>query len=194
MKSSASEPGLDSITRPTTSTRFFRVFSKYRLSPQKASFYHVSLEKLALLSLVKEVTRSPDRKMIKLFHLIFDIIVFATTTLARKLVVEWRWLSRFPAKIALVDVRAPLTIESSLSYLSKNLKLSLITRNENICFPWRLDNGFQGCWWHTRSCRSHLSALDISWFFERRWNVRFGHQQVSPNTLQEPSGVQLANH
>ena len=36
-------------------------------TPRKASFYHsVSLEKLALLPLVKEVTHSPDRKMIKL--------------------------------------------------------------------------------------------------------------------------------
>ena len=33
---------------------------------RKASFHHFSLAKLALLSLVKEVTRSPDRKMIKL--------------------------------------------------------------------------------------------------------------------------------
>ena len=40
---------------------------------QKASFYHYSLEKLALLSLVKEaVSRSPDSKMIKL--LTFDIL------------------------------------------------------------------------------------------------------------------------
>ena len=33
---------------------------------QKASFYYFSLHKLALLSLVKEVTRSPNRKMIRL--------------------------------------------------------------------------------------------------------------------------------
>ena len=32
----------------------------------KASFYYFSLHKLALLSLVKEVTRSPNRKMIRL--------------------------------------------------------------------------------------------------------------------------------
>ena len=37
---------------------------------RKASFYLFSLEKLALLPLVKEVTPSPDRKMIKL--LTFD--------------------------------------------------------------------------------------------------------------------------
>ena len=41
-------------------------------TPQKASFYHFSLEKLALLPLVKEVTPSPDRRMIKL--LTFDLI------------------------------------------------------------------------------------------------------------------------
>ena len=49
---------LDSRTRTTTSTRFalkfFRVFSKYR-PPRKASFYHFLPEKLALLSLVKEI-------------------------------------------------------------------------------------------------------------------------------------------
>ena len=39
-------------------------------TPRKASFYHFSLEKLALLPLVKEVTPSPDRKIIKL--LTFD--------------------------------------------------------------------------------------------------------------------------
>ena len=33
---------------------------------QKASFHYFSLDKLALLSLVKEVTRSSNRKMIKL--------------------------------------------------------------------------------------------------------------------------------
>ena len=37
---------------------------------------HFSLEKLALLSLVKEVTPSPDRKMIKL--LTFDILFSPT--------------------------------------------------------------------------------------------------------------------
>ena len=44
----------------------FKVFScilKIQTS-QKASFYHISLQKLALLSLV-EVTHFPDRKMIK---------------------------------------------------------------------------------------------------------------------------------
>ena len=35
-------------------------------TPRKASFYHFSLEKLALLPLVKEVTAFSDRKMIKL--------------------------------------------------------------------------------------------------------------------------------
>ena len=63
------ERPLDSRTRTTTSTRFdvkfFRVFSKYRLHG-RALFYYISLKKLALLPLVKRVTRFPHRKMIKL--------------------------------------------------------------------------------------------------------------------------------
>ena len=43
---------------------FSRMLKIY--TPRKASFYHFSLEKVALLSLVKEVMSSPDRKMIKL--------------------------------------------------------------------------------------------------------------------------------
>ena len=42
----------------------------------EASFYHFSLKKLALLSLMKQVTPSPDRKMIKLLTLIFLINCF----------------------------------------------------------------------------------------------------------------------
>ena len=67
------ERPLDSRTRTTTSTRFdFKFFSRLlkMQTPRKASFCHFSLEKLALLPLVKEVTPSPDRKMIKL--LTFD--------------------------------------------------------------------------------------------------------------------------
>ena len=41
---------------------------------RKASFYHISLEKLAQLSLVKEVKCFSDCKMIKL--LTFDILFF----------------------------------------------------------------------------------------------------------------------
>ena len=47
---------------------FSRMLKIY--TPRKASFYHFSLEKLALLPLVKEVAPSPDGKMIKL--LTFD--------------------------------------------------------------------------------------------------------------------------
>ena len=47
---------------------FSRILKIY--TPRKASFYHFSLEKLARLPLVKEVTPSTDRKMIKL--LTFD--------------------------------------------------------------------------------------------------------------------------
>ena len=49
----------------------FFAYSQYIDFPE-ASFYHFSLEKLALLSLVKEVKRSPDRKMIEL--LTFDVL------------------------------------------------------------------------------------------------------------------------
>ena len=51
--------------------KFFRVSSKYRL-PGKLHFTFFSLKKLALLSFVKEVTCSPDRKIIKLLP--FDIL------------------------------------------------------------------------------------------------------------------------
>ena len=53
---------------------WLKVFSRILKikTPRKASFYHFSLEKLALLPLVKEVTRSPDGKMTKL--LTFDIL------------------------------------------------------------------------------------------------------------------------
>ena len=47
------------------STRFdLKVFSRILkiYTPRKASFYHFSQEKLALLPLVKEVTPSLDRK------------------------------------------------------------------------------------------------------------------------------------
>ena len=57
--------------------KFFRVFSKYRLPGKLPAFYHFSPEKLApfwLFSLLKEVTRSPDRKVVKL--LTFDIPLF----------------------------------------------------------------------------------------------------------------------
>ena len=44
-----------------------KVFSRILKTetPRKASFYYFSLEKLAPLSLVKEVTPSPDRKMME---------------------------------------------------------------------------------------------------------------------------------
>ena len=64
---------LDSRTRTsTTSSRFDLKFFPYsqNIDSRKASFYHFPPEKLALLPLVKEVTPSPDRKMIKL--LTFD--------------------------------------------------------------------------------------------------------------------------
>ena len=53
---------------------------------------------------MKEVEPSPDRKIIKLLASV--TLVSATTTLSLKLVVEWRRLSRFPAKMTLAYVRA----------------------------------------------------------------------------------------
>ena len=86
---------LDSRTRTTTSTRFnlnfFRVFSKNR-HPGNLHCPFFLLEKIALLSILKEVKPSRDRKMIKL-------------------VVEWRRLPSFPAKMTLFHTRALLSIE-----------------------------------------------------------------------------------
>ena len=48
--------------------KFFCVFSKHKL-PRKLYFVFFSLEKLALLPLVKEVIPSPDRKRVKLLRL-----------------------------------------------------------------------------------------------------------------------------
>ena len=66
---------LDSRTRTTTSRRFdlkcFRVSLKCRL-PGKLHFTIFHFKKIALLYLVKERTRSPDCKMIKLLK--FDIL------------------------------------------------------------------------------------------------------------------------
>ena len=56
-------------TRTRLDLKLFRVFSKNRL-PGKLHFTIFSPERLALLPLVKEVTSSPERKMIKL--LAFD--------------------------------------------------------------------------------------------------------------------------
>ena len=63
--------------------------------------------KAALLSLLKDVKPSTDRKKIKL--LTFDN--YDTTTFSLKLVTEWRRLSHFPAKMTLVRTRALLGIE-----------------------------------------------------------------------------------
>ena len=82
----------DSRTRTTASTRIdLKVFSRILINVDfpRTSFYHCPLERFALLSkfIVKEVTCSFDRKMIKL--LTFDMnLVFATTTLVLKLGVE----------------------------------------------------------------------------------------------------------
>ena len=77
------------MTRTTTSTRFdltfSRVFSKNR-QPGKLHCTFDSPEQLALLSLLKEVKPSPNRKMIKLWT--FKLVSAATTTFSLKLVVE----------------------------------------------------------------------------------------------------------
>ena len=66
----------------------------------------------ALLSLVKEVTLSQSKndKTSKIWYLVFD-----TTTFAQKLVVEWRRLTRFPAKMTLAHPCTLLSIEK-ISY------------------------------------------------------------------------------
>ena len=70
-----------------------------------------------------KVTPSPDGKMIKGYALSgwqndktsnIWLIVSATSTFSLKLVVEWRRLPRFPAKMALVYARALLSIEKNL--------------------------------------------------------------------------------
>ena len=96
----------------------FKVFScilKIQTS-QKASFYHISLQKLALLSLVKEVTHFPNRKMIKrpTFEVLFS----------PELVVEcWR-LTPFPAKMTLASARANLVLLDVLVLESTGLHFS----------------------------------------------------------------------
>ena len=59
---------------------YFRVFSK-SIDFLQSLFHHISLGKLALLSLIKEVMRFPDRKMIKL--LAFDILFSRAKTRSR---------------------------------------------------------------------------------------------------------------
>ena len=74
------------------------------------NYFHCTFftRKVSTVILLKEVIPSPNRKMIKL--LTFWELAPVTKTLL-KLAVEWRWLSRFPAKMTLVHARAPLSIE-----------------------------------------------------------------------------------
>ena len=75
--------------------------------------------------MLKEVKPSPDSKILKL--LTSDNLFLPTTTFLLKLVVEWRRLSLFPAKITLVHAWAIPCIEKisySNSSWSQNLKLS----------------------------------------------------------------------
>ena len=69
--------------------------------------------KLALLSLVKEVTRSPDRKMIKLLK--FDISFRHHDIRAETRSRMTKATTRFPAKVTLAHVRTLLSIEK-ISY------------------------------------------------------------------------------
>ena len=104
---------LDSRTRTTTTTRFdwifYRVFSKTR-HPRKLHWTCASPETLALLSLLKEIKPSSDRKMIK--RVTFDNSS-ATTTFTLKLIVEWR--RSFPAKMIRAHARAMLSV-AKISY------------------------------------------------------------------------------
>ena len=85
-----------------------------------------SLKKLVRFFILKEVKPSPDGKMIKL--LTFDNLFLPLRHL--KLVVEWRCLSRFATKMALVHGSwAILSIEKiaySKSSSSQNPKFSII--------------------------------------------------------------------
>ena len=92
---------------------WFKVFFEYRQKIVTLEFFILlfSPEKLALLSWLKEVTRSPDRKMLKL--LTFDNLFPPLRYSRHKIVVEWRGLPRFPVKITLPHGPALLTIEKS---------------------------------------------------------------------------------
>ena len=111
---------------------FSRILKIYTL--RRASFYHFFTRKLSTVNLVEEATPSLDRKMMKLltFDNLFPNLVpralfpafgggaskagksaLGTRLLVSviKLVVEWRRLSRFPAKMTLVHTRASLSTD-----------------------------------------------------------------------------------
>ena len=90
--------GHSNVTRKTTSTRFdlkfFHDFSKYGLPESFTSPFFT--RKVYSIVIFSEggyaLSRSQNDKTSNIWYL-----VFATTTFARKLVVEWRRLPRFPA-------------------------------------------------------------------------------------------------
>ena len=98
--------------------KVFRVFSKNRY-PGKLHwslfFFFFSPEKLKRWFLLKESKPSPDRKMIQLLNIWFTCFRHYDIISSLKLVVEWRRLSRFPAKMTLVHARAQLSLEK-ISY------------------------------------------------------------------------------
>ena len=109
------ETPLDSGTRTTTSTRFdfkcFRVLSKCRL-PGKLHFTNFT-RKVSIVIFSEggyALSRSQNDKTFKIWYL-----VFVNMTFARKLVVEWPRLPRFPAKMKLAHARTVLSIEK-ISY------------------------------------------------------------------------------
>ena len=110
-----SERLLDSKRRTTTSTRFdlkfFRVLSKNRYPGMlQCTFFTRNICTVILIGGAQNLSRSLNDKTSNIWQ-----IVSATTTFSLKLVVEWRWLPRFPTKMTLVHERAILSIEK-ISY------------------------------------------------------------------------------
>ena len=107
---------LNSRTKTTTRVKFdlkfFRVFSENRY-PGKLHRTLESPENLTLLSSLKQVKPSPDHNLIKL-------VTFYNSFPPLRLLIlelEWRRLSRFPAKMTLAHGRAILKIKKiSFSY------------------------------------------------------------------------------
>ena len=98
---------------------FSRILKQQTLRKLHCTFE--SKEKLSLLFLLKEVKPSTDRKMINFQT--FDNLAATMTFSLKKLVVEWRRLSRFPAKLTLPHWQGLLSVEKILNS-SENPKVS----------------------------------------------------------------------
>ena len=92
---------------------FFRVYYK-KIDTPESLIVLSSPEKLALLSLLEEAKNNKTSTPV-----IIIVVISTTTRLSLKLVVEWQWLSHFPAKMTLAYVWAPFRVEKT-SYLSSS--------------------------------------------------------------------------